>query len=220
MDKLVYIVNGAVWEITPLDTLPKKPNGETWPLEECYPAEHLAACVVVKDDVDVAVGYTYDPATGTFAPPAPVVPDLETLRAAKLGELRAACKAAITAGCDVTLPGAGQTEHYALTEDDQINLTAAANAVALGAEGYLYHADGELCRMYSAADILAIATAATEHKTLHTTLCNHKLTWARRAATAEELAGITYDMYLPDDLWANLRAVLGIKEDLDDADMG
>lgn len=138
------------------------------------------------------------------------VPDdraLEEIRADKLVELSAACNAAITAGMDVeTTQG---TEHFSLQETDQINLTTALSAVQSGAAGYPYHADGQLCRMFAAAEIQAIAAASVKHKLYHTTLCNHLLTWARRAETREELSGITYAADgMPDDLAANMAAVL------------
>ena len=138
------------------------------------------------------------------------VPDdrpLEETRSDKLAELSASCNAAITAGMDVeTTQG---TEHFSLQETDQINLTTALSAVQSGAAGYPYHADGQLCRLFTAAEIQAIAAASVKHKLYHTTLCNHLLTWARRAETKEELSGITYSADgLPEDLAANMAAVL------------
>lgn len=135
-------------------------------------------------------------------------PDLDTIRAAKLAELSDACNAAIVAGCDVTLTD-GTVEHFALEETDQINLNAAYTACQQGATEYPYHADGQLCRLYSAADIIAIGDAATAHKLYHTTYCNHLLTWSRRAEAADELAAITYGAELPEDLAANMTRVLG-----------
>ena len=138
------------------------------------------------------------------------VPDdrpLDEIRTDKLAELSASCNAAITDGMDVeTTQG---TEHFSLQETDQINLTTALSAVQSGASGYPYHADGQLCRMFAAAEILAISEASVKHKLYHTTLCNHLLTWARRAETKEELSGITYAADgMPDDLAANMAAVL------------
>ena len=138
------------------------------------------------------------------------VPDdrpLDEIRADKLAELSSYCNAAITAGMDVeTTQG---TEHFSLQETDQINLTTALSAVQSGAAGYPYHADGQLCRLFTAAEIQAIAAASVRHKLYHTTLCNHLLTWARRAETAEELSGITYAADgMPEDLAANMAAVL------------
>ena len=132
---------------------------------------------------------------------------LDEIRTDKLAELSASCNDAITAGMDVeTTQG---TEHFSLQETDQINLTTALSAVQSGAAGYPYHADGQLCRLFTAAEIQAIAEASVKHKLYHTTLCNHLLTWARRAATKEALSGITYSADgLPEDLAANMAAVL------------
>ena len=132
---------------------------------------------------------------------------LDEIRTDKLAELSSSCNAAITAGMDVeTTQG---TEHFSLQETDQINLTTALSAVQAGASGYPYHADGQLCRLFTAAEIQAIAAASVKHKLYHTTLCNHLLTWARRAETREELSGITYSANgLPEDLAANMAAVL------------
>ena len=96
----------------------------------------------------------------------------------------------------------------AWTEMAQINLNVALEAVKAGAEGYPYHADGELCRVFSAADINAVAAAAVAHKLYHTTYFNHAKQWATRAKTADELAGIHYGAQLPEDLAANMAKVI------------
>jgi len=132
-------------------------------------------------------------------------PNIADLRAAKTAAMSAACNAAITAGMDVTTTQG--TDHFSLQETDQINLTAAVTAVQQGAAGYPYHADGELCRMFSAAEIGAVGQASIAHKLYHTTYCNHLFAWIRRA-TAAELAGITYGAELPDDLAASMQALL------------
>ena len=130
---------------------------------------------------------------------------LEDKRAAKHAEISAASEAAIYAGMDVeTTQG---TEHFSLTEKDQINLTTAKNAVDKGAAAYPYHADGEMCRIFTAEEINAIAQASIAHKIYHTTYCNHLFEWIRRADAAE-LAGITYGAELPDDLAASMQALL------------
>ena len=144
----------------------------------------------------------------TDVPEPATVPNLDTLRAARLAELSDACNAAIVAGCDVTLTD-GTVEHFALEETDQINLNAAYTACRQGATEYPYHADGQLCRLYSAADIIAIGDAATAHKLYHTTYCNHMMMWARRVETADELSDIVYGAELPGDLKANMASVLG-----------
>ena len=130
---------------------------------------------------------------------------LEDKRAAKHAEISAASEAAIYAGMDVeTTQG---TEHFSLTEKDQINLTTAKNAVDKGAAAYPYHADGEMCRIFTAAEINAIGQASIAHKIYHTTYCNHLFEWIKRADAAE-LTGITYGAELPDDLAAHMQEIL------------
>lgn len=134
-------------------------------------------------------------------------PDLSVLVEAKSAEISTACHDAIVAGIDLTLSD-GTTGHFSLEETDQINLTTAYNAVQQGAIGYPYHADGQLCKLYPAADIIAIGDAATAHKLYHLTYCNHMMEWVRRVETVEELEGIVYGAELPEDLAANMAEIL------------
>lgn len=138
---------------------------------------------------------------------------LEAAKTAKESELSTACNQAIVTGMDVeTTQG---TEHFSLQETDQINLTTAYNAVMAGAEQYPYHADGKLCRMFTADEIKAISAASIQHKMYNTTLCNHLLTWARRAETAEELDGITYTAEgLPEDLAQNMAQIMTAEQNV------
>lgn len=133
--------------------------------------------------------------------------DVGQVRAVKLAELSEACNGAITAGCDVTLAD-GSTGHIALTAEDQINLSTATQAVGQGAAGYPYHLDGQLCTLYQAADIAAMARAATAHKLYHTTYYNHLAAWVRRCGTVEEVQAVTYGSILPEDLAANMAVIL------------
>ncbi len=132
---------------------------------------------------------------------------LAEVQSAKLAELSTACSQAIISGCDVELSAA--SGHISLTAEDQINLTAALNAVEQGAAGYPYHLDGQLCAVFSAADIRQLAQAAASHKLYHTTYYNHLAAWVRRSKTTEEVQAITYGTELPEDLAANMANILG-----------
>lgn len=143
------------------------------------------------------------------------IPPLETVQAAKLAELSAACNGVIVSGCNVTLMD-GSSGHISLTAEDQINLTNACAAVEGGAEAYPYHLDGGLCALYPAADIRAMAQAATAHKLYHTTYYNHLAAWVRRCEASEDVQGITYGAELPDDLAAHMAGVLAAAGGEDD----
>lgn len=133
------------------------------------------------------------------------LPEVQT---AKLTEINAACDAAITAGCDVTLND--ETEgHISLSIPDQINLSTAQEAIKAGGTGYAYHLDGALCEVYPAADIAIMAQAATAHVLYHQTYCNHLRAWVKRCTAIADVEAITYGGSLPDDLKAHMETVLG-----------
>ena len=67
--------------------------------------------------------------------------NVEQVRAVVKRQIGAACSAAIYAGVDVG------GSHYSLTEHDQTELLAQAQAVKEGAQAVPYHADGELCQI-------------------------------------------------------------------------
>lgn len=127
--------------------------------------------------------------------------DVEQVRKAKKEEIGLACSAAIYAGIDV------DGSHYSLTEHDQTELMAQAQTVKDGAPAVPYHADGELCRMFPAAEFEKIADAATAHIFYHRTYCNHVNAWIARA-TLEELEGITYGADLPADLKKKMAEII------------
>ena len=183
------------------------PNGETIVIREAYLQEEKLGFTDSNKEIQIAEALKYSYNGEYTIEEEPDDRPLDEIRSDKLAELSASCNAAITDGMDVeTTQG---TEHFSLQETDQINLTTALSAVQSGAAGYPYHADGQLCRLFTAAEIQAIAAASVRHKLYHTTLCNHLLTWARRAETAEELSGITYAADgMPEDLAANMAAVL------------
>lgn len=132
--------------------------------------------------------------------------DIDALKESKHSEISEACNTNITDGIDVELPSG--TEHFSLEETDQINLTAALTMVEQGAPSYPYHADGNLCRLYTADEIKAISASAMSHKLYHTTYCNHIFNWIKRAESIEEVKSIYYGATLPDDLLANMTEIL------------
>ena len=127
--------------------------------------------------------------------------DVEQVRAVKKQEIGQDCSAAIYAG--IELDG----RHYSLTEHDQTELMAQYTTVKEGAQAVPYHADGELCRMYPAAEFTALAQAATAHVFYHRTYCNHVNAWIARAGL-DELAGIEYGAELPTDLAASMAQIM------------
>lgn len=127
--------------------------------------------------------------------------DVEQVRAVKKAEIGAACSAAIYAGVDV------DDSHYSLTEHDQTEIMAQYDTVKSGAPAVPYHADGKLCRMFTAEEFEKIAKAATAHIFYHRTYCNHVNAWIARAGLAE-LDAISYGAELPADLAESMAEII------------
>lgn len=129
-------------------------------------------------------------------PPGPYVPTLEEVRVGKKAEVSAACEQIIYAGINVTLSD-GTTEHYSLTEHDQLNLFGKLSQISVGAAQLEYHADGQSCRYYTAIDMQAIIQAAMWHVSYHTTYCNALNMWIAGCQTTEEVQEIFYGADVP-----------------------
>ena len=130
-------------------------------------------------------------------PPEPYVPTLVELQTAKKQEISQACEQAIYSGVSVTLADSS-TEHFALTEHDQLNLFGKQVQLADGAEQLEYHSDGQPCRYYSAADMTTIITKAMWHVSYHTTYCNALNMWIAGCESAEEIQQIFYGADVPE----------------------
>lgn len=148
-------------------------------------------------------GWQYDDETGTFYQGKLYDP----YRERKIAECDEACSRAIVKGCDVTLED-GTVEHFALTAEDQINIATAEKAVKAGATQFPYHADGKLCRLYDAKDIMNIINTATAWKTYHTTYFNHLKQWINRTEEKADILAIHYGDELPEDLKQSLDAIM------------
>lgn len=154
--------------------------------------------VYLSDDGSV---YTPPEDTGEL-PGDPYVPTPEELliaaKASKRAEVSAACGQIIYDGVTVTLSD-GSVEHFSLTDHDQINLFGKQVQLAAGAEQMEYHADGQPCKYYSAADMQAIITAAMFHVSYHTTYCNALNMWIAGCETAEDVETIYYGADVPEE---------------------
>lgn len=144
-------------------------------------------------------GSVYTPPTDPepVAPSEPYEPTLAELQASKKQEISAACEQVIYSGVDVTLSD-GSSEHFALTEHDQLNLFGKQVQLAAGTDKLEYHSDGQSCKYYSAADMQTIITAAMTYVSYHTTYCNALNIWIAGVSDKDELNQITYGASVPE----------------------
>ena len=150
-------------------------------------------------------------------PPEPYVPTFAELQASKKQEISTACEQTIYSGVSVILAD-GSTEHFALTEHDQLNLFGKQVQLASGVDQLEYHSDGQSCRYYSAADMQRIITAAMQHVSYHTTYCNAINMWIAGCESAEEVQTIYYGADVPEEYQSDvLKAyIASIKESAGD----
>ncbi|GLC79187.1 hypothetical protein [Lacrimispora brassicae] len=119
----------------------------------------------------------------------------EELKEAKKAEMNAACGQTVCNGITVELSTG--FEHFSLTQNDQLNLFGLQVQLASGAEQIVYHADGQPCRFYPAADISWIIEKAMFHTSYHITYGNSLKTWIDSVKTEAELQEIYYGADIP-----------------------
>mgnify|MGYP006872978454 FL=1 len=129
---------------------------------------------------------------------APEYPDytLEYVKSMKLRQISNACENAIVSGVDVVM-GDNNTYHYTMSVEDQLNILSLSSLIANGAESVPYHAEGEICRYYSAVEFMAIVNAATRSKTWHTTYHNALKAYVNSLTTIEDIGSVQYGMEVP-----------------------
>ena len=143
---------------------------------------------------------------------------LEEIKAAKKQEIGQACDKIIYDGMDVTLTD-GSTEHFSLTEHDQLNLFGKQVQLAAGTTELEYHADGQPCRYYTAEDMQIITSTAMDYVSYHTTYCNAVNMWIAGCETADEIQQIYYGADVPETYQSDvLKAYLKAKESVGGTD--
>lgn len=128
------------------------------------------------------------------------VETLEEVKETKVAEMNAIQQEIITAGIDVTLTD-GTTDHFDLTDRDQMRLMGLQAQVASGAELISWHTsdEDEHCKFYSNADMALIAEKAMTYVTWHVTYFRDLRIYIRSLETKEEVAAVTYGMDIPQE---------------------
>ena len=95
----------------------------------------------------------------------------DSVKAEKIAEIKKDCEEYIYAGTDVTYAD-GAKEHFTYSLVDQSNISEMFTAIMAGATEYPYHADGEICKIYSKEQIVTIYGTLSLFKTEATTYHN------------------------------------------------
>ena len=116
---------------------------------------------------------------------------LNTTKTAKLIEISKSCEDYIYAGTDVTLPD-NTVKHFTYTLADQSNISEMFTAIMAGATEYPYHADGEICKIYTKEQIIAIYGTLSLFKTEATTYHNSLKAQINAMTDADAISAIKF----------------------------
>lgn len=95
----------------------------------------------------------------------------DSIKTKKIAEIKQACEDYIYAGTDIAYEN-GIGEHFTYTLADQSNISEMFAAIMAGATEYPYHADGEICKIYTKEQIVTIYGTLSLFKTEATTYHN------------------------------------------------
>ena len=115
----------------------------------------------------------------------------DSIKAEKIAEIKKDCEDYIYAGTDVTYSD-GNTEHFTYNLADQSNISEMFTAVMAGATEYPYHADGEICKIYSKEQIITIYGTLSLYKTEATTYHNSLKAQINAMTDADAISAIKF----------------------------
>ena len=173
---------------------PENWNGEDWlpvPIElEAKVRENAPYCdLVIEDGALVNVTPTEKP---------PEADPIVQAKSEKCAELSNLCESAINAGTSVRLPD-GTEKDFSYSTVDQANVSEMFLACMMGAESYPYHANGEGCMTYTAAEIISIYGTLSMYKTIQITYQNQLKQYVNSLETVDDVNAVQYGQELSGD---------------------
>lgn len=116
---------------------------------------------------------------------------LELIKTNKISELSEICKSTIYNGID--LQTSVGTEHFDLTETDQINIKSLYDTVLNDPSAIvMYHSSKTMCRVFTSDEIKAVYAGAMNYVVYNTTLFNHLQSQILNMKSADRINEITY----------------------------
>lgn len=115
----------------------------------------------------------------------------DSVKAEKIAEIKKDCEDYIYAGTSVTYTD-GATEHFTYSLADQSNISEMFTAVMAGATEYPYHADDEICKIYTKEQIVAIYGTLSLFKTEATTYHNSLKAQVNAMTDADVIAAVKF----------------------------
>ena len=169
--------------------------------------EYLIYEAAIEKNEEIVVPETHYSDWDIIVPEVPEEeePSVTFVRDSKIAEMSYECHAAIEAGFDFNIRG--ETQHFSLTTQDQLNLMSLSNLAATQ-DLIPYHADGEECVFYTAEEIKQIVAEMTQLKIYHTTYYNALKNYINDLDNIEDISAITYGTPIPDAYKTDVLRVL------------
>ena len=121
---------------------------------------------------------------------------IDYVKESKINEMKSICNKMITNGFDMKLSD-GKSHHFSLTIQDQLNLITSSQMILDGIQTIPYHADGELCKYYSIADMDQVVNMANSFKTYHVAYFNSLKSYINSLQDINEISAISYGDDIP-----------------------
>lgn len=148
--------------------------------------------IIVKEENGVKVVDTIEVNQEALDAYKATLPDLtDSIKAEKIAEIKKDCEDYIYAGTNVTYSD-GTTEHFTYTLADQSNISEMFTAIMAGATEYPYHADGEICKIYSKEQIVTIYGTLSLFKTETTTYHNSLKAQVNAMTDADAITAVKF----------------------------
>lgn len=115
---------------------------------------------------------------------------IKSLRTKKLTEISNKCTELLKKGIDF------DGHHYSATLEDQVNVEALKNVIQAGAKSVMYHADGELCREFTAQEFLSLYKEIFIYKNTQLTYRNILGYYILQLTTEDDINSVEYGQEL------------------------
>lgn len=154
--------------------------------------------ITVEDGVVTSVEKNVEAWEAWKATLLPEADPLVQAKSEKCAELSNLCESAINAGTSVKLPD-GTEKDFSYSTTDQANVSEMFLACMMGAESYPYHANGEGCMSYTAAEITSIYGTLSMYKTIQITYQNQLKQYVNSLETVDDVNAVQYGQELSGD---------------------
>lgn len=121
---------------------------------------------------------------------------LDFVVASKISQMKQQCSDTIINGLDIKLSD-GNTYHFDLTLEDQVNILALKNELDSDAEQFSYHYAGGLCKYFTREDITTIINESEKFKNYHLVYFNSLKNYITKLKTISEVNDIVYGCKIP-----------------------